>query len=98
MFGLLVPFGFLFCVIQTLIYALIGKIFTSVMGVDLSYPSLIRLSSVCLTPVLLVDSILKVSAINVGLWWLCAIVIALGYLGFAVFSNSQQTAGPTPGN
>lgn len=98
MFGLLVPFGFLFCVIQTLIYALIGKIYTSVMGVDLSYPALIRLSAVCLTPVLLADSILKVSATNVGLWWLCAIVIALGYLGFAVYSNSQQTSGPTPGN
>lgn len=94
MFLILVPFGFLFCVIQTLIYALIGKIFTSVMAVDLSYPTLIRLTAVCLTPVLLADSILKVSGTNLPLWWLCAIVIALGYLGYAVFANSQTTPGP----
>jgi hypothetical protein len=95
-FAVWLPFGFLFCVVQTLIYALFGKVFTSMMSVDLGYPTLIRLAAIALTPVLLLDSVVKVSGADPPFWTLCCIVLALGYLWFAVYANSQDKSTTSP--
>lgn len=96
LFVIWIPFGFVFCILQTLVYALIAKIFASAMSVNLSYGTLVRLASIALTPVLLIDSVLKVASINPPFWSFCCVVIALGYLYFAVYSNSQDKDSPAP--
>jgi hypothetical protein len=91
MFMLTVPFGFALCVFQTLIYALVGMIYCAIFSVKLGYPTLIRLSSVSLTPVLLIDSLQKVATVNFQAWWWISILLALGYLCFAVWANKEET-------
>ena len=52
--------GFIFCIFQTLIYGLIGKMLCSIASISLDYRTLVRLCSVALTPVLVLDALLKI--------------------------------------
>jgi hypothetical protein len=90
-----VPFGFAFCVVQTLLYALVGKAFSKMVEVNLTYGTLVRLAAVALTPVLLLDSLQKVASVNIPHWPWVSLFLALGYLYFAVYSNSQVQPVPT---
>jgi len=88
------PFAFLFVVLQTLVYALLGKLFSSLASVDLSYSTLVRLSAVTLTPVLLLDSLIKVSGVSLTYWPWLSVLLALGYLYFAVIANASEQKQP----
>jgi hypothetical protein len=83
-------FTFSLCLFQTVFYALAGMIAAKVMNVDLSYSQLVRITSVALTPVLILDAI--IGRIHpFGGWWLCTILIAIGYIVFGVFANKPQS-------
>lgn len=93
-FIIMVPLGFIFCVLQTLIYGLLGKLIANLNKVELSYGTLIRLSTVALTPVLLVDSLLKVRDINTGFWLILSPIITICYLVFAIRANTNISDSP----
>lgn len=84
----LIPFGFIFCVLQSLIYGLLGMLIASLSRIQMSYGTLVRLSTIALTPVLLTDSLLKVFDWNIESWSLLAVVITICYLTFAIRANS----------
>lgn len=89
-FMIAVPVAFVFCVIQTLLYALLGILIARISKIELSYGTLIRLSTVALTPVLIVDSIIKVRGADASLltiWPIAAMIITVGYLFFAIQAN-----------
>jgi len=96
LFVILVPCGFIFCLLQTLLYALIGKMFCSMSAVELSYSTLVRLCSVALTPALLLDSLQKVAVVQLPGWTLISIVLTLGYLYFGIIANRSEKVESTP--
>jgi Protein of unknown function (DUF1189) len=89
-FMIAVPIGFIFCILQSLIYGLIGLLMVRINKINLSYPVLVRLSAVAMTPVLLIDSIIKVRTIDMTtftVWPIAAFIINIIYLMFAIFAN-----------
>jgi len=82
--------SYVFRIIQALIYAAIGLLFASWCKVTLSYPSLLRLAVVAMTPCLLVKTIFGIAGIHLPcLTSLIFLVITLAYLYFAVKSISE---------
>jgi len=80
----------LVCMFQTVFYALAGMIAAKAMNVDLSYSQLVRLTSVALTPVLILDAIITRLHPFPG-WGFLTIFIAIGFLIFGVYANKAQS-------
>ncbi len=89
-FIVMVPLAFIFCVLQTLIYGLIGKLIANLNKIEMSYGTLVRLSTLTLTPVLLIDSLLKVRDINSSFWLILSFIIPICYLTFAIRANMDN--------
>lgn len=89
-----VLFGFIFRAVQILIYALIGMAFASMLHTSLNYQTLMRLAAVAITPVLVLDLLLEFLPFKIPLWTILGIGVALGYLFFAVKSNSETEPEP----
>jgi hypothetical protein len=88
-FGLLV--SYVVRIVQALIYAAIGLLFASMCKVTLSYPALLRLAVVAMTPGLLVKTIFGIAGIHLCcLTSLIFLVITLAYLFFAVKAISEM--------
>lgn len=83
-------FSLLFRLVQAIIYALIGLYYTRYLKLNLKYYSLISLSIVSMTPAIILDTIYNYIDVTIPFWWLIDFFIALGYLFFAVKSNSEQ--------
>ena len=76
-------------IIQVLIYAAIGLLFAQLLKVPLEYPQLIRVSSVALTPAILIDTLRGVAGYASSLSWLVfCFLLSMGFLFFAVRANS----------
>jgi Protein of unknown function (DUF1189) len=86
-FLVIVPMAFLVAIIQTLVYALAGYVTSRLLGLSLSFMTLVRLASVCLTPIILVDSIKRILNREVPNFEALAALIILGYMIFALYSN-----------
>lgn len=87
--ALMIPCAFVFCAIQTLLYAAVGKLFAGTMNATLTYGELIRISVMAMTPVLVFDTILKLFSQMFLFWYAIWIVIVLGYLFFGVYANAH---------
>jgi Protein of unknown function (DUF1189) len=86
LFGLL--FIFIYRAIQALIYALFGMVFARMMKVTLSYLTLLRLAIVAVTPAIILNLLHSVMGLHTPLWGPVCFLIAMGYLVFAIKSNS----------
>jgi len=87
---ILYPFAlvgsYVYRIVQVLIYAAIGLVFAKGCKVELSYGTLIRLAVAAVTPCIILGTIFSVIGLSIpGVFFLAA---ALGYLFFAVYSNS----------
>lgn len=85
--GMLVMF--MWRVLQSLAFGLVAKMFGSLMVVRMSYKTAVRLASVALTPVILIDFAAIVIA-GRGLPILLFVIIATTYTAFAVRCNRSQ--------
>lgn len=94
LYPLAVLFAFIFRAVQILIYALIGLAFASMLHTSLNYKTLMRLAAVAITPVLVLDLLLEFLPFKIPLWTILGIGVALGYLFFAVKSNSETEPEP----
>jgi hypothetical protein len=89
------PFGWagatlgslIYRLIQGLIYAAIGLIFNSIFDARLTYPALMRLTFVSITPVIILDTIVWLVGAIIPFWPLMCFVMAMVCLGIAVRAN-----------
>jgi hypothetical protein len=89
LYPLAVIFSFIFRAIQMLIYALIGLLFAQILHAKLDFKTLMRLAAIAITPVLVLDLLFEFVPVHIPRWSLLGIVIALGYLFFAVKVNAE---------
>jgi hypothetical protein len=86
-----VLFSLFFRILEVLILALIGIVFTkTLMPAALDYRALIRLSAVAITPAVVCGAIFALADVRVLYWPLMGIVISGGYLFYAVRANSAS--------
>ena len=89
LFPFVLFFSFLFHIIQVLLSAGIGVLFTKRFQTALSYKTLIRLSAVSFTPAIILQTIHAILDIPFPYSSPISFLISLGYLYFAVGSNSE---------
>jgi hypothetical protein len=88
--------SFAYRVLQMLLYAAIGMLFVKMLKAPLDYPTVLRLASVSITPVILLSTMQMLTGLHVPAYWLVCFVIAMGYLFFAVKSNAAPAAPEAP--
>ena len=81
--------SYLFRIIQSLIYAVIGLLFASCCKTRLSYAALLRLTVVAMTPCLLAKTIFVLADVRLPYQKLIFLVVTLSCLYFAVKTNSE---------
>ena len=90
-----VIFSFIFRLVLVLIYGVIGFLFCKIANVTLTYQTLMRIAVIASTPVIILDTVLEASDINIPLFWLMCFVIAMLYLYFGVRANKVQSVPET---
>lgn len=90
MYPFIVVFAYIYRVIQSLIYALIGKLFAKALKVDLNYSSLVSLSIISLTPAIILNSVYAYVELKIPFWWLICFIITMGYLYFGIRANKKS--------
>lgn len=76
--------GFIYRVVQALLYAALGLLIARIVKTELSYDSLLRLSVVAVTPAIIVATLLTMAGTRLpmgGLWYFLA---TMGYLTFGI--------------
>jgi hypothetical protein len=76
--------------VQMLLYALIGMAIASSVRPPLSFGALMRLAALAITPVVLLDTVIWLTGLNVGCWWtMAAIAIEIVLLIFMIRANDE---------
>lgn len=83
--------SFVFRVVQLLIYAAIGLIFASWCKTRRTYPELLRLAAVAVTPVIIIKTVLGAAQIRIPVPWL--LFFFLGAMGYLLFGILAAAAG-----
>lgn len=73
--------------IQALVYAVIGKMFSALSNVPLTYSELLKLSMVAVTPVIVLSTILDWFTVTFPFQLLVYFIISMAYLIFAIGAN-----------
>ncbi|MBC8107268.1 MAG: DUF1189 family protein, partial [Anaerolineae bacterium] len=92
LFAVFLIFGFIYRLIQALLYALLGMAFAAMFGARLSYQQLIRLAIISVTPVMLLDTVFDVIGVSIPFFWLICFAIAMVYLAIAVQANAEDSS------
>jgi len=77
--------------IQALLYALIGKIFTKNLVSPPEYQALLSLALVSITPVILINTVYNYLDITIPFWWFLCFIAAMAYLFFAIRSFTNNS-------
>jgi hypothetical protein len=80
--------SFIFCALQALLYALVGKVIAMFAKRRLTFPQLVRVSVVAMTPALIIDTFQKLLCAGIPAWPLVSVAITMVYLIFGVKVNS----------
>jgi hypothetical protein len=86
--------SFAYRIVQALIYAVIGLVFSKILRASLSYPALVRLAVIAVTPAVWIDTARGLLGIRVPFWWPICFAIAMVYLFYGVHACSVQEAAP----
>ncbi len=90
--------SFVYRIAQSLIYAVIGLIFVSVLKAGLQYQALIRLSVIAITPPVILETIRDLVGRKIPFWSLLCFLIAMGFLFFGMRANAKKPEPPlSPG-
>ena len=76
--------------VQALIYGAIALGFCRSFGVNLNYAAAFRLAVVSVTPIILLDTLLRLGGWSIPLWWLIGLGISIFYIAMAVKANGSQ--------
>lgn len=85
--------------LKALILGLLGKILAHLNRRPLSYPQLVRLSVLAITPALLIDTLQRLFAVSLPHWHLLSLLLTLGYLVYGIRSipvSINRVSGPLP--
>lgn len=102
-YGLVLLFSFLYRAVQVALYAAVGILFARSMTAALEYPALMRLAAVAVTPAMILNEVVSLAQVNIPMWSLICLGIAMGYLYFGVKASAGAapaaaiSPGPTPG-
>ncbi len=102
-YALVLVFSFLYRVIQVALYAAVGILFARSMNAALEYLALMRLAAVAVTPPMVLNEVVSLAPLNIPLWSLICLGMAMGYLYFGIRATAQAapaaaiSPGPTPG-
>jgi len=88
-FPTLVVFMFLYRLIQAFIYAIFGRIFSAVLGADVSYGQALKITLVSITPVIVLLTFKWLYAVEVPYCGLWAFLLAMVYLFYGVSANKR---------
>lgn len=94
LFLFFVIFSYFYRIIQALIYALIGKIFSSIMGIRLTYGQIILIAMVAITPVIIVSSLFEFFNVSFPYHNLFYFALALIYLCYGISANKLEQHSP----
>ncbi len=87
-YPLAVLVSFLYHVVEVLVYAAVGLIFTRALHASLGYRALVRLSVISVTPSLVVGVLLLLTDTMLPYWRLISFWVSLVYLLYAVKANA----------
>lgn len=82
--------SYFYRIIQALIYGIIGKIFSVINHVPLSYAQVIQISMVAITPVMILTCVLNYFNISFIFQWLLYFILAMIYLFYGILANKSQ--------
>jgi hypothetical protein len=86
--------SFVFRIMQLLIYAVIGLLFTKICKAKHSYQTLLRLSVMAITPVIIISTVVEIAAIKIPWQSVLYFIAAMGYLFFGVKVVSHKGKAP----
>ena len=81
--------SYIYRVVQVLIYAAIGILFTKITKSTLDYQVLLRLTSIAITPVIILNTLQILLGLSIPFFGLLCFLIAMGYLFYAVKVNKN---------
>jgi hypothetical protein len=76
------------CALQALLFGFTGKLIAILAKRRLTYPQLVRVSVVAMTPALIIDTCQKLFCVGLPAWDLVSVLIGLAYLIYGVKVNS----------
>lgn len=82
--------SFIYRLLESLLFAVIGKIFAGLMRVSLHYLDLVKLSMVAFTPDIVLGTVFRWAGLWVNLGWIFYFTISMVYLIFAISAMKQK--------
>ncbi|MDA8432441.1 MAG: DUF1189 family protein, partial [Nitrospiraceae bacterium] len=76
--------SFIFRVLEVAVLAAVGGIFTRSRSVPLSYGALARLSSIAMTPAMVVGAVFTLAGAAIPFWWIAGVPISFSYLYYGI--------------
>jgi len=81
---------FIWRMIQVCLYAMIGLVFVKILNASCTYVSLVRMSVFALTPVLLIQTLFKLTGLALPSSGFAFFMMAMAYLFFAVYASRSE--------
>lgn len=82
--------SYVYRIIQALIYGIIGKIFSVMVDAPLSYPHIVQIAMVAVTPAIVISTVLDFMAITVPYEFLLYFLLTMFYLLLGVYANKPN--------
>ncbi|MBI5639527.1 MAG: DUF1189 domain-containing protein [Nitrospirae bacterium] len=82
-------FSFLYYLIEVIIFAALGRIYSARSDGSLRFGAFMRLAAVSITPSAILASFFVIAGIHIPLWWLLSFFISAGYVFFAISAVSD---------
>jgi hypothetical protein len=93
LFPFVLVFTFAVGTILVLLYAGLGNLFCNATRITLSYPALVSIAVMALTPAWLLGILFGLLRIEVPFWWLVSFLISMSYLYLGVRASGPQPDG-----
>lgn len=85
----LVIMTYLYRILQSLIYGLLGMMFTKMQGARLVYTQLVQIAMIALTPAIVIATILDSCQVSLPFQLLMYFILEMAYLIFGIASNKE---------
>ncbi len=90
LYPFIVLFSFIVRIFETAVCGAIGAAFAKSLNSRLTYPDLMRLSVIALTPSMVVGAVVKIAGVIIPLWWAAGLPITLAFLYYGIKAASEE--------